>query len=44
MKRIDILLFQLVITAAGLWYVFHDPEKRAQIAAARLLHSSLRSG
>ena len=34
MKRIGILLLQLVVTAAGLWYVFHQPEKRAQIAGA----------
>lgn len=34
MKRIGILLFQLVVTAAGLWYVFHDPQRRAQIAEA----------
>jgi hypothetical protein len=32
MKRIGIMLLQLLVTAAGLWYVFHDPQKRAQIA------------
>ena len=34
MKRVGILLVQLLVTAAGLWYVFHDPQKRAQIADA----------
>jgi uncharacterized membrane protein YbhN (UPF0104 family) len=34
MKRIGIMLLQLLVTAAGLWYVFHDPQKRAQIADA----------
>src|SRR5436305_15114127 len=34
MKRVGILLLQLLVTAAGLWYVFHDPQKRAQIAVA----------
>ena len=34
MKRISIMLLQLLVTAAGTWYVFHDPQKRAQIAAA----------
>jgi len=34
MKRIGLVLLQLVVTAAGLWYVFHDPQKRAQIADA----------
>jgi hypothetical protein len=24
----------LLVTAAGIWYVFHDPQKRAQIADA----------
>lgn len=40
MKRIGILLLQLLVTAAGLWYVFHDPQKRAQIADA-LRHASI---
>jgi hypothetical protein len=35
MKRIGIMLLQLLVTAAGIWYVFHDPQKRAQIADAR---------
>jgi hypothetical protein len=34
MKRIGIMLLQLLVTAAGIWYVFHDPQKRAQIADA----------
>jgi glycosyltransferase 2 family protein len=41
MKRAGIMLFQLLVTAAGFWYVFHDPERRAQIAAA-LRHADLR--
>ena len=39
MKRAGIMLLQLVVTAAGLWYVFHDPQRRAQIAGA-LRHAS----
>jgi hypothetical protein len=34
MKRVGITLLQLLVTAAGLWYVFHDPQRRAQIAEA----------
>ena len=34
LKRVGILLLQLLVTVAGLWYVFHDPQKRAQIAVA----------
>jgi len=34
LKRVGILLLQLIVTAAGLWYVFHDPHKREQIALA----------
>jgi uncharacterized protein (TIRG00374 family) len=34
LKGVGILLLQLLVTAAGLWYVFHDPQKRAQIAVA----------
>jgi uncharacterized protein (TIRG00374 family) len=34
MKRIGIMLLQLLVTAAGLWYVFHDPQRRAQIVEA----------
>ena len=34
MKRIGIMLLQLLVTAGGIWYVFHDPQKRAQIADA----------
>jgi hypothetical protein len=34
MKRAGILLLQLLVTIAGLWYVFHDSQKRAQIAEA----------
>jgi uncharacterized protein (TIRG00374 family) len=40
MKRIGIMLLQLLVAAAGLWYVFHDPQRRAQIAEA-LRHASL---
>jgi hypothetical protein len=41
MKRVGILLLQLLVTAAGLWYVFHDPQRRAQIAGA-LRHADIR--
>jgi len=41
MKRVGIMLIQLLVTAAGLWYVFHDPQRRAQIAYA-LRHAELR--
>jgi hypothetical protein len=34
------MLLQLLVAAAGLWYVFHDPQRRAQIAEA-LPHASL---
>ena len=34
LKRVGILLLQLLVTAAGLCYVFHDPQKREQIALA----------
>ena len=34
MKRVAIVLLQLLVTGAGLWYVFHDQQKRAQIADA----------
>ena len=34
MKRLTIMLLQLLVSAAGLWYVFHDPQKRVQIADA----------
>ncbi len=40
MKRAGIILLQLVVTAAGLWYVFHDPQRRAQIIDA-LRHAKL---
>jgi len=43
MKGIGIILLQLLVTAAGLWYVFHDPQRRAQIAEA-LRHASLLLG
>ncbi len=33
-KRIGFTLPQLLVTAAGIYYVFHDPQKRAQIAHA----------
>jgi glycosyltransferase 2 family protein len=41
MKRAVIMLFQLLVTAAGLWYVFHEPQRRAQIADA-LRHADIR--
>ncbi len=34
LKRIGIILLQLLVTGAGIWYVFHDPQKRAQIIDA----------
>jgi hypothetical protein len=34
MKCFGILLLQLLITVTGFWYVFHDPQKPAQIAEA----------
>ena len=40
MKRVGIILPQLLVTAAGLWYVFHDPQRPPQIAEA-LRHASL---
>ena len=40
MKRVGTLLLQLLVTAAGLWYVFHDPQRRAQIADV-LRHASI---
>lgn len=40
MKRVAIILVQLLVTGTGLWYVFHDPQKRAQIADA-LRHAQI---
>ena len=40
MKRIGILSLQVLVTGIGLWYVFHDPQRRAQIADA-LRHASI---
>jgi uncharacterized protein (TIRG00374 family) len=40
MKRVGIMLLQVLVTAVGLWYVFHDPQRRAQIADA-LRHASI---
>jgi len=34
MKRIALLLLQLTVTAAGLYFVFRDPQQRAQIGSA----------
>src|SRR5438105_13802270 len=34
MKRSALIVLQLLVTAAGIWYVFHDPEKRTQVVAA----------
>jgi uncharacterized membrane protein YbhN (UPF0104 family) len=33
-KRIALLSLQLAVTAAGIYYVFHDPEQRARIGQA----------
>ena len=33
-KRVAIILLQLLVTAAGIFYVFHDAQKRAQIGHA----------
>ncbi len=41
MKRAGIMLLQIIVTAAGIWYVFHDPQRRAQIAGA-LRHADFR--
>lgn len=41
MKRAGIMLLQVIITGAGIWYVFHDPQRRAQIAGA-LRHADFR--
>jgi glycosyltransferase 2 family protein len=41
MKRLGIMLLQLLVTAAGLWYVFHNPQRRAQIAEA-LRHADIK--
>ena len=37
-KRVTIILLQLLVTAAGIFYVFHDPQERTRIADA-LRHS-----
>jgi uncharacterized membrane protein YbhN (UPF0104 family) len=34
MKRIALLLLQLTVTAAGLYFVFRKPQQRAQIGSA----------
>jgi hypothetical protein len=41
MKRAGIILLQALVTAAGIWYVFHDPQRRAQITGA-LRHADFR--
>ena len=33
-KRIGFTLLQLLVTAAGIYYVFHDPQKRTEIGHA----------
>ena len=33
-KRIGFTLLQLLVTAAGIYYVFHDPQKQAEIGHA----------
>jgi hypothetical protein len=37
-KKVSIILLQLLVTAAGIFYVFHDPKERTLIAQA-LRHS-----
>jgi hypothetical protein len=37
MKRIGIMLLQLLVTAAGLWYVFHDPQRRPDTPYSSLI-------
>ena len=34
MKRAGLVVLQLLVNAAGIWYVFHDPEKRTQVVNA----------
>lgn len=34
MKKILVSVFQIAVTIAVLWLVFHDPHKRAQMANA----------
>jgi uncharacterized membrane protein YbhN (UPF0104 family) len=34
MRRVAIILLQLLVTAAGIWYVFHDQTKREQVMNA----------
>jgi hypothetical protein len=41
MKRAGIMFLQLIVTTAGIWYVFHDPQRRAQIAGG-LRHADFR--
>jgi hypothetical protein len=41
MKRIGIMLFQLLVTAAGLWYVFHDPQRRPDTPYSSLIESDV---
>jgi hypothetical protein len=33
-RRLAILVLQLLVTAAGIYYIFHDPQKRAQVLKA----------
>ncbi len=41
MKRLGLILLQLLVTLAGIFYVFHDPQRRDEIANA-LDHSNWR--
>ena len=41
MKRAGIILFQFLVTAAGLWYVFHDPQRGLLIGRSFGYDSSL---
>jgi hypothetical protein len=41
MKRIGIMLFQLLVTAARLWYVFHDAQRRPDTPYSSLIESDL---
>ena len=41
MKRIGIMLFQLLVTAARLWYVFHDAQRRPDTPYSSLIESDV---
>jgi hypothetical protein len=35
------MLFQLLVTTAGLWYVFHDPQRRPDTPYSSLIESDV---